>query len=94
MPLKGAVSAQKALQGSETESRELLGGKKETLNKGSLICPLGTPMILHKKEKETRTIGSAARPELGLQELWVEAAVEGLSEVLLLDHRHVAHALC
>ena len=51
-------------------------------------------MILHKKEKETRTIVSAARPELGLQELWVEAAVEGLSEVLLLDHRHVAHALC
>ena len=25
-PLKGAVSAQKALQGSETETRELLGG--------------------------------------------------------------------
>ena len=25
-PLKGAVSAQKAFQGSETETRELLGG--------------------------------------------------------------------
>ena len=29
-PLKGAVSAQKVLQGSETETRELLGGTKET----------------------------------------------------------------
>ena len=28
-PLKGAVSAQKALQGSETETRELLGGTEE-----------------------------------------------------------------
>ena len=28
-PLKGAVSAQKALQGSETEPRELLGGTEE-----------------------------------------------------------------
>ena len=28
-PLKGAVSAQKALQGSETETRELLGGMEE-----------------------------------------------------------------
>ena len=28
-PLKGAVSAQKALRGSETETRELLGGTEE-----------------------------------------------------------------
>ena len=28
-PLKGAVSAQKAIQGSETETRELLGGTEE-----------------------------------------------------------------
>ena len=28
-PLKGAVSAQKAFQGSETETRELLGGTKK-----------------------------------------------------------------
>ena len=28
-PLMGPVSAQKALQGSETETRELLGGTKE-----------------------------------------------------------------
>ena len=28
-PLKDAVSAQKALQGSETETRELLGGTEE-----------------------------------------------------------------
>ena len=28
-PLKGAVSAQKAIQGSETKTRELLGGTEE-----------------------------------------------------------------
>ena len=28
-PLKAALSAQKALQGSETETRELLGGTEE-----------------------------------------------------------------
>ena len=40
-PLKGAVSAQRALQGSETEARELLGGTKKNSvhpEKGSLIC--------------------------------------------------------
>ena len=39
--LKGAMSAQKALQGSETEARELLGGTKKNSvhpEKGSLIC--------------------------------------------------------
>ena len=30
-PLKGAVSAQKALQGSEMETRELLGGTEENI---------------------------------------------------------------
>ena len=30
-PEKGAVSAQKALRGSETETRELLGGTEETI---------------------------------------------------------------
>ena len=30
-PFKGAVSAQKALQGSETETRELLGGTEENI---------------------------------------------------------------
>ena len=30
-PLKGAVSAEKALQGSETETGELLGGRKEII---------------------------------------------------------------
>ena len=29
-PLKGAMSAQKALQGSEMEKRELLGGTEES----------------------------------------------------------------
>ena len=47
-PLKGVASAQKALQGSETETRELLGGTKENsilLKEGSLICPPGKTMI-------------------------------------------------
>ena len=30
-PLRGAVSAQKALRGSETETRELLGGTEENI---------------------------------------------------------------
>ena len=51
-PLKGVVSAQKALQGSETETRELLGGTEENPDEGSLICPPGKSMIFHKKETE------------------------------------------
>ena len=53
--MKGAVSAQKALQGSETETRELLGGTEEKRyfpNEGSLICPPGKSMILYKRERE------------------------------------------
>ena len=41
-PLKGTVSAQKALQGSENKTRELLIGTKENNilpYEGSLICP-------------------------------------------------------
>ena len=39
--LKGVVSAQKALQGSETETKELLGGKEEKVfhDNRPLICP-------------------------------------------------------
>ena len=46
-PFKGAVSAQKAIQGSETETSELVVGTEEKYfpNEGSLICPLGKPMI-------------------------------------------------
>ena len=53
--LKGAVSAQKALRGSEAETRELLGGTEENSAspmRGSLICPPGKSMIVHKKETE------------------------------------------
>ena len=42
-PLKGAVSAQKALQGSETKTRELLEEteeKKVSLHKGVINIPL------------------------------------------------------
>ena len=41
-PLKGAVSAQKALQGSETEMRELLGGMQE----------ISVSLIFYKKKTE------------------------------------------
>ena len=54
-PLKGAVSAKEALQGSETEMRELLGGMEENSVspvEGSSICLLGKSMIFHKKETE------------------------------------------
>ena len=49
-----AMSAQKALQGSETETRELQGGTTEncvSLKKGSLICPPGKSMILFTKNE-------------------------------------------
>ena len=39
-PLKGAVSAQKALRGSETEKRELLGGTEEkSMSQGVINLP-------------------------------------------------------
>ena len=46
--LKGAMSAQKAFQGSEMETRELLGGMEENSvspKEGSLIGPPGKSMI-------------------------------------------------
>ena len=45
--MKGAVSAQKALQVSETKTRELLEEQRENYfpNEGSLICPPGKSMI-------------------------------------------------
>ena len=46
-----AVLAQKGLQGSETETRELLGGTEE--NSLSLMMGLeGKSMIFYKKETE------------------------------------------
>ena len=70
-PEKGAVSAQKALQGSETETRELLGGTDENSvspMRGSLICPPGKSMIFHKKETEKNCV---ARPG-SAGEMWSE----------------------
>ena len=49
------MSAEKALQVFETETRKLLGGTEEksiSRNKGSLICPQGKSMIFPKKETE------------------------------------------
>ena len=63
-PEKGTVSAQKALQGSETETRELLGGTE------SLICPTCKSMIFfYKKETENNWVSGQtwfkARLKLG-----------------------------
>ena len=51
--MKGAVSAQKALQVSETETRELLGGTEE-----KSISRMRGPgsMILYKKETEIKIV--------------------------------------
>ena len=58
------MSALKALQGSETETRELLGGTEENSvpTKGSLICPPSKSMIFHKEETEKNELvaGDAA----------------------------------
>ena len=54
----------RAIQGSETETRELLEGTTENSvspNEGSLIGPPGKSMIFHKKE--TEKIELVARPE-------------------------------
>ena len=62
-PEKGAVSAQKALQGSETETRELLGGTKEksispTRGHRFTLCK---SMIFYQKETEKKS-DLVARP--------------------------------
>ena len=46
---KGAESAQKALQGSETETRDVLEEQKRKVfpDKGSVICPPGKSMIFY-----------------------------------------------
>ena len=67
--MKGVVSAQKALQGSRTETRELLGGMEEncvSLTKESLIYRPGKSMIFNKKRKQKK-IELVARPG---QVLW------------------------
>ena len=52
-PLKGTVSAQKALQGSESETRELQGGTEEnTVSAMILTCPPGKSMILYQEKTE------------------------------------------
>ena len=55
-PKKGTVSAQKALRGSETETRELLGGTVE-----NSVSPPGKSMSFHKKETEKNEL--VARPD-------------------------------
>ena len=74
--MKGAVSAQKALQGPETETRELLGGTEE--NSVSLMrghCPPGKSIFFYKKEAE-KNFELVARP--GKKGLLPESIVEAL----------------
>ena len=52
LPIKSAVSLQKALQGSETEMRELLEVMKQSYifaDEGSLICHPGKSKIFFTK---------------------------------------------
>ena len=52
--MNGAVSVQEVLQGSETETRKLLGGTEErslSLTKGSLICTPGNSIMNLMKSK-------------------------------------------
>ena len=48
-PLKGAVLAQKALQGCEKEMRELLGGTTENSVSWVIDLPSNKSMIFHEK---------------------------------------------
>ena len=67
-PLKGTVSAQKALQGSKTETKELLGGAEEK-NEGSLICPSGKSFLFTKrKQNKIQLVARPVSPRSG--ELW------------------------
>ena len=64
-PLKGAVSAQKALRGSETETRELLGGTEENSvspDEGSLICRQINDFFIKRKQKKIEIVAKPARP--------------------------------
>ena len=64
------MSAQKALQGSETETRELLGRTEEN----SVSLMRGTLLAKRKQKK----IELVARPVVDfLFSLWVHAHVEG-----------------
>ena len=56
-PEKGAVSAQKGLRGSKTETRKLLGGTEE-----NNVSPM---RIFHKKE--TEKIELVVRPRVGVE---------------------------
>ena len=63
-PLKGAVSAQKALQESETEMRELLGGTEGFLDKGSLLALQANQLFFTKrKQKEIELVARPGRRE-------------------------------
>ena len=58
-PMKGAVSAEKALKGSETETRELLGGMEEMIVSSTRVhwFPLqANKSFFCKKEKETNWV--------------------------------------
>ena len=58
-PIKGAISAQKALQVSETKTTDLLGGTTENnkyRDEGSLICSPGKPKFKKKKSAKKRKL--------------------------------------
>ena len=81
-PKKGAVSAQKALRGSETETRELLGGREENS---------ASPMRIFYRN-ETEKIEFVARPGSG-EELAGEGAGARPSAAVVRLQKEPADAL-
>ena len=86
-PLRGTVSAQKALQGYETETTELLGGKEENSifpDEGSLICPqvksmtfyLGDPHNMHLLMLATSLKTASAFPPSGISDGGLKKVVD------------------
>ena len=59
-PLKGDVSAQKALQGSETDMRELLGGTEE-----NSVSPTRGIYFVQKGNRTSKTTFNNDQPRSG-----------------------------
>ena len=89
--MKGVVAVQKALQMFGTETRELLGGKRENsvlLDEGSLMCTPGKSIkyffSFNKKQKQKKVASLTIPGEV--QPLRVAELVADEVEVTLTSH--------
>ena len=73
----------RALQGSETDMRQLLGGEKCFRDEGSMICPLGKSMILYKKETGENRVKWRDLPDVGEVKVPGEALDQALRPEIL-----------